>query len=599
MKKQLLSILSVLITATLINAQDITSYRGAFAPAPEPQWTDSWTNWDPQNTSYGASTVNVSGSITTNTTWTSNNVYKLSGIVYVNDGVTLTIQPGTVIRGDETVANSSLFVARGAKLIAIGTPCSPIVFTSNKAIGARAKGDWGGVVLLGKAKNNQGTNVQIEGTSAGESRNFFGGTDDNDNSGTLKYVRIEFPGYVFAPNNEINGLTFGSVGKGTTVDYVQVSFSNDDSFEWFGGIVSCKHLVAYRGLDDDFDTDFGFSGTVQYCLGIKDPAISDDPAVSTSEGFESDNDAAGDALTPKTAAKFYNVTQIGAFRCSGNTGPAVQPSAVGFRRGIRMRRNTELKIFNSILMNNWRGIVIDAPTLATAQAAFQNNIVAADFTTVWTGVYAGASLYAEDAATNTYIASGSNTQISTNACSLLTNAWTFTNPDFRPNTAFAGSPATTGINTGTDLTAIIEIDGSLFTASQSIDFLADALESSGNPTNGIITITIPKLSGWDIKVPGLTLTAVNQSGVAGSVNVAGGTTHSNQNWNFRDDGSNIIATSKPGLTLAGFDFAQLGFTATRKAATSAGTNQNLGVNISGGGDTSPANNSAVTIFSAN
>ena len=355
MKKKFLSILTgLLFAAILVNGQltpDVTTYRGAFAPAPEHMWTDSWTNWDPQNAGYGTANVTVSGHITSNTTWTSNNVYKLSGLVYVDTLVTLTIMPGTVIRGDETVANSSLVIRRGAKINAEGTVCNPIVFTSNRPVGSRGLADWGGVILLGRATDNQGTQVLIEGTSAADPSNYHGGTDDNDNSGIMKYVRIEFGGYVFAPNNEINGLTFGSVGAGTTIDYVQTSFINDDAFEWFGGSVNCKHLVAYRCLDDDFDTDYGFHGTVQYALGVRDPAISDNPAVSTSEGFESDNDPIGtnEGLTPKTSARFYNVTDIGAFRCASLTnGSGVTPSAIGFRRGARPRRNTEIKIVSTV-----------------------------------------------------------------------------------------------------------------------------------------------------------------------------------------------------------------------------------------------------------
>lgn len=600
----------MLLITVLVNAQDMTSYRGAFAPAPEPQWTDGWTNWDPQNTAYGVANVTVSGSITSNTTWTSNNIYKISGIVYVNSGATLTIQAGTVIRGDETVANSSLFVARGGKLIAIGTACNPIVFTSNKAAGSRAKADWGGIVLMGNAVNNQGVNVQIEGTAVGEPRNFYGGTNDADNSGTLKYVRIEFGGYVFAANSEINGLTLGSVGSGTTIDYVQSSFINDDAFEWFGGSVKCKHLVAYRCLDDDFDTDFGFHGMVQYGLSVKDPAVSDDPAVSTSEGFESDNDANGSALTPKTTASFYNITHIGAFRCNSNAGPLTQPTAVGFRRGARPRRNTEIKIYNSILMNDWRGLLIDASTLANGNAGFQNNIIAMDLSTVWTTPYAGAAVAGEDANSTTFLNTPAfnNTIISTaaNTCSLLTNAWTFTNPDFRPNSGYAGgtNPLNSGSTAAADLSAIIEIDNALFTANQSIEFLADALENGTGATNGTITISIPKLTGWDVKVPNgsggfLALSGTPVSGVNTTSNVSGGTANTNGNWNFSDNGSSIVATSKPGITIALGDYVQLGFTATRKAGTSTGTNQNLGVNINGGGDVTPVNNGAVQIFSAN
>ena len=597
MKQKFLSILSVLLfAAILVNAQEATTYRGAFAPAPVAMWTDNWTNWDPQNTYYPAATVTIAANtvLTGSVTWTRNNTYKIQGLVYVDSLATLTIEAGTVIRGDETVANSSLVVQRGGKLIANGTSCNPIVFTSNKAAGSRAKADWGGVILLGRAKHNLGTQNAIEGIAQPNLRVFHGGTDDADNSGSLKYVRIEYGGYVFSPNNEINGLTFGSVGNGTTIDYVQTSFINDDSFEWFGGSVNCKHLVAYRGLDDDFDTDNGFSGTVQFGLGVRDPQISDDPAISTSEGFESDNNATGSTATPKTSGKFYNITQIGAFRCSNNAGGITQPTAVGFRRGARIRRNSELKIYNSILMNNWRGLLVDN-TVPLAAAEFKNNIIAMDTTTVWTGVYAGVAKIGEDVLSSNwlYTPAYTNTAIST-PCDVLVNAWDFLNPDYRPNVSGSG-----GVIAGTDLSPLIEIDNGLFTANQGQDFLADVVENGIGGSNGTITITIPKMSGWNITVPGLTLTGVDQPGSNTTSNVSGGTLNSNGNWNFRDNGTSIIATSKTGVTIPQGGFVQLGFKATRKAVTPNGTNQSLAVNVSGGGDNDASNNGAVNTLSAN
>ena len=172
--------------------------------------------------------------------------------MYVEDGATLTIEPGTIIKGEKS-SKGSLIVKRGGKIIANGTVDKPIVFTSNQAKGSRAAGDWGGLVLLGKAPVNK-TPAVIEG----ENLTQFGGTDAADNSGSLKYVRIEFAGIAFETDKEINGLTFGGVGSGTTIDYVQVSHSGDDSYEWFGGTVNAKHLIAFRGLDDDFDTDNRF-----------------------------------------------------------------------------------------------------------------------------------------------------------------------------------------------------------------------------------------------------------------------------------------------------------------------------------------------------
>jgi len=603
MKKKFLTILSAcLFTAALVNAQVPTTYRGAFAPAPTAMWTDNWTNWDPQNTFYPAANVTIAANtvLTGSVTWTRNNTYKIQGLVFVDSLATLTIEPGTVIRGDETVANSSLVVQRGGKLIANGTPCNPIVFTSNKAQGARAKADWGGVILLGRAKHNLGTQNAIEGIAQPNPRVFHGGTDDADNSGILKYVRIEYGGYVFAPNNEINGLTMGSVGNGTTIDYVQTSFINDDSFEWFGGSVNCSHLVAYRGLDDDFDTDNGYSGTVQFGLGVRDPQISDDPAISTSEGFESDNNATGSTATPKTTGKFYNITQIGAFRCANNAGGITQPTAVGFRRGARIRRNSELKIYNSILMNNWRGLIADN-TVPLALAEFRNNIIAMDTTQVFTGVYAGTARIGEDALSTNwfYTPAYTNNAIST-PCDVLANAWDFLNPDYRPNSVGGSSG---GSISGTDLSTGYEVANPLFAANASSDLALDIVENGVGNSNGTITINIPTAGlGWDIKVPGatagtfLTLSAAPQSGVNGTNSLAA---YTNGDWLFSLVGSTIVITSKTGISIPVTGFAQLGLVATRKGTTPTGTNQNLSASLSGGGDNNASNDGTTTAFGAN
>lgn len=610
MKKNLLLLMPMLLSVVLAGAQvtpDITSFRGAFAPAPEPMWTDNWTNWDPQNTVYPAATVTVTGTISSNTTWTSGNVYKISGVVYVDTLVTLTIQPGTIIRGDETVANSCLIITRGGKINAVGTVCNPIVFTSNKAAGSRAKADWGGVILLGNARNNQGTNTFIEGLPQTTNQNAHGGTNDDDNSGTLKYVRIEYGGYVFAPNNEINGLTMGSVGRGTTIDYVQCSFINDDAFEWFGGTVNCKHLVAYRCLDDNFDTDYGWSGTVQYALGVRDPAISDDPVVSTSESFESDNDPVGTSqgVLPKTSGSFYNVTAIGAYRCASNTaGSGVGPTANGFRRGARLRRNTDLKIYNSILMNHQIGLFLNNNNFVLANVdedscVFRNNIIAADFTTNFTSPSGnGVCRAAEDQPTRDRLFRPAYANDSVNTCSLLTNAWSFTNPDYRPNVAGNGAIVIdpTNLNSGTDLAPGVLITGNLFNANQSKGIGVFILENGGGASSGPITLTIPKLSGYTITVPGLTLTGTNQSGTDGT-NAEGA--YTNGSWLFKDDGVNIVATSKAGVVIEKNGFVQLGFNVLRPNTTPNGTSQSMSVTVSGGLDVVPANNGTLQAFGTN
>ena len=290
--------------------------------------------------------------------------YLLRGWVYVADGAELTLQPGTIIKGEKSSA-ASLIVEPGGKLYAQGTATQPIVFTSAQPKGSRKPGDWGGLIICGRGSNNKGTlGQQIEGGP----RTKHGGDNPNDNSGILSYVRVEFAGYPFQKDKEINGITFGSVGAGTQVDHLQVSYSNDDSYEWFGGNVNCRYLIAYNGWDDEFDTDNGYSGNVQYALSIRDPRIAD---TSQSNGFESDNDADGSLTTPFTSAVFSNVTFIGPIGRDNfdNTpdyinGGSVFPqngSALGkFQAAMHIRRSSHLSCFNSLAVGYPIGLIIDA-----------------------------------------------------------------------------------------------------------------------------------------------------------------------------------------------------------------------------------------------
>ena len=302
-------------------------------------------------------------------------VYTLKGWVYIAEGAELTIEPGTIIKGDKQT-KAALIAERGGKLIAKGTAQEPIVFTSEQEAGQRKPGDWGGIILCGKARNNQ-SEQQIEGGP----RTKHGGTDDNDNSGALSYVRIEFAGYPFQKDKEINGLTFGSVGSGTQVDHIQVSYSNDDSFEWFGGTVNCKYLVAYKGWDDDFDTDNGFSGKVQYGLALRDSKLAD---TSQSNGFESDNCADGATVEPYTTATFSNITFVGPKVLDANfnkdtnntdyiTGGAYNPnngSALGrFQAAMQIRRSSRLNCINSVALGWPIGLIVDGEKGGTVQAS--------------------------------------------------------------------------------------------------------------------------------------------------------------------------------------------------------------------------------------
>ncbi|MFZ4707414.1 MAG: hypothetical protein ACOYMF_15535 [Bacteroidales bacterium] len=388
------------------------TFVGAFGPV---DWTAGWANFDPQNTVYPATTVTIAaGNITTNTTWTAGNTYLLNGYVYVKSGATLTIEPGTKIRGDKA-NKGTLIIERGGKLNAIGTAAAPIVFTSNQSVGSRAYGDWGGIIICGKAKNNQGNDVLIEGGVEA----YYGGQDDDDNSGTLKYVRLEFPGIAFSPNNEINGLTMGSVGSGTTIDYIQVSYSGDDSYEWFGGTVNCKHLIAHRGWDDDFDTDFGYTGMIQFAVSLRDPAIAD---VSSSNGFESDNDANSSTNTPLTRPVFSNISIFGPKVTSGTTINAL------YKRAMHIRRNSSCSVFNSIFSGYPIGLFIDG---ATTEANANGDVLRIE-NTFFSGMVTNYESGGYDEAAY-FTAGGRNNQVFTNNTDLqFTDPFNLTAPNFLP-----------------------------------------------------------------------------------------------------------------------------------------------------------------------
>ncbi|MBP7185083.1 MAG: hypothetical protein KBA06_06215, partial [Saprospiraceae bacterium] len=277
--------------------------------------------------------IEISGTITTNTIWSENKKYLLKGFVYVEAGATLTIEPGTIIKGDKDT-KGSLIIKPNAKIIAQGSAQKPIIFTSNQPKGSRGYGDWGGLILLGNAKVNKSP-----ATVEGENLSTFGGANDNDNSGILKYVRIEFAGIAFEPDKEINGLTLGGIGSGTVIDYVQVSYSGDDAFEWFGGTVNASHLIAFRTLDDDFDTDNGFSGKVQYGFSLRDPNYADQCTCSSSNIFESDNDGSGTEALPQTSAIFSNFS---AFIATGTVDSK-------YNTGILIRRNSAISIYNTLI----------------------------------------------------------------------------------------------------------------------------------------------------------------------------------------------------------------------------------------------------------
>ncbi len=306
--------------------------------------------------------VVLKGDLSTQTL-TADKKYLLEGIVFVRNGQTLTVQPGTVIAGEKK-SKGTLVVDRGGKLIAKGESSKPIIFTSNQAIGDRDRGDWGGLVLLGKARVNLDS-PSIEGI---EGNVIYGGTDDNDSSGDLEYVRVEFAGIELTPNNETNGITLGAVGRGTKFEHIQVSYGGDDGIEWFGGSVNGKYLIVFGTWDDCFDIDNGYSGNLQFGLSVRYPSYADQ---SDSNGFEWDTDGQNNLDRFKTTVTVSNFTVLG---------PSLDGNAISgnFKFGTDLRRNVAASLYNSVVVGFPTAIRFNQssvfPNYKSGTGQFANNI---------------------------------------------------------------------------------------------------------------------------------------------------------------------------------------------------------------------------------
>ena len=313
--------------------------------------------------------VEVTTDITTNTTWTADKIYLLKGFRKVANGATLTIQAGTRIEGDFNIVGSSLFVLRGARLVANGTAQAPIVFTSSRAAGSRQPGDWGGLIMVGNARINRSGQVSIEGTgtSPDNIQLFYnGGDNDFDNSGSLTYMRVEFAGFGPAPDAELNSFTFAAVGSQTQMSYLQAMAGLDDHFEWFGGSADAKYLVSYESGDDHFDASEGFRGRVQYMIGLQTRLIppragagniSSDPQGIENDGCNGSGCDLGFNSTPLTIPIFANFTLVG-------TGPGVVGTGGGY--GAMLRRGTGGHYVNGIIAR-WPNAGIAMRDAATKQ----------------------------------------------------------------------------------------------------------------------------------------------------------------------------------------------------------------------------------------
>jgi hypothetical protein len=279
MKKQIFFVSIILFSILSLNAQEIKGINS------ETNWLINWTNFKPGKADYKEANQILTGNIDKNLKLTKNNTYKLIGTVYVTNKSILTIEPGTIIRGDKESCGT-LVITKGSKIIAEGTPTEPIIFTSSNSVTGRRPGDWGGIVILGEAPINKLGGTGTLDFNFDSEFSSYGGEDANNNSGILKYVRIEFSGHKINAVKELNGLSLAGVGKGTKFDFIQISYSNDDSFECYGGDVIFNHLISFRATDDDFDYTQGVQCAISNSLAIRNPYSSDK---SGSRCFEIDS----------------------------------------------------------------------------------------------------------------------------------------------------------------------------------------------------------------------------------------------------------------------------------------------------------------------
>ena len=313
----------------------------------------------------------ISGRFTSDIRLTNDAYWVLRGAVFIAEPARIFIDAGTRIVG-ETATRGTLVIERGAQIVAEGTAAAPIVFTSDQPVGSRGRGDWGGLIINGRAPVNLPGGVGLGEGDTG----IYGGDDPDDNSGILRYVRVEFAGIEFSPDNELNGIAFQGVGRGTTVDYVQVSFNKDDGIEMFGGTVDVKHVVLTSIGDDSMDWTFGWQGRAQFVIAQQRGDDAD-------RGIEADNNGNNNDLLPRSKPTIYNITLIGdpdrnegaestdgiRFR-EGTAGILRNFIVTGFKAaGLDVRNNSTLAQVASGDLSARHGIVFgNRPNLASGAA---------------------------------------------------------------------------------------------------------------------------------------------------------------------------------------------------------------------------------------
>lgn len=336
--------------------------------------------------------TSVSGDITSSTVWSG--VIEINGIVSVKNGATLTIMPGTFIKAKPNAIGEGsgiLVITKTGKINATGTESQPIIFTSYNLLDGNedttaTSGDFGGVVILGDAPTNVPTTTTVEGLTGSDF--YFGGSNTAHNGGTMKYVRIEFAGYDFVganSGNEVNALTLAGVGNGTTLDHIQVSFGQDDSFEFFGGTVNASNLISFAAEDDNFDFDNGYTGTITCALALADTNSSHTTSggVSDTNGIELDNNASGTSTSLLTHPVINNLTIVGPSTNVFSTVPGVGPA---YENGIHIRRNGRLTLNDAVITGYPTGIKVEGSGSELSSASIYSSIKVHGFTISATGL---------------------------------------------------------------------------------------------------------------------------------------------------------------------------------------------------------------------
>lgn len=398
----------------------------------------------------------LSGSITSDLNLDASKGYVVNGQVFVKNNASLTIPAGTTLsfaKNDDAANKSSLIITQGSKLNVNGTADKPVVFTSGAA--TKAPGDWGAVVILGKAATNTGTGY-AEGLPPSNDTK-YGGTANDDNSGTITYLRVEYAGGINADAEDewkvdkVSGLVFASVGSGTSVNHVMVTHSRDDGYQFVGGTVNATHLIGFNNGDDDYDFDLGYTGKLQYLISYRTQLTSDHAL--RANGFESYNDEVPTLNAPLTRPVVSNMTVVGP---SG-----MEAQRTHLNQGVYIRKGTRFVIQNSIVAEYPMGALMvcnkTRPVLINNTGSlFKYNIVHSDSATrtfSWDKDYA---VFGDaDLKTFALNRTNNNTMVENSADLMLTSLYSDGGPNLTPAT---GSPALSGANfDGDDYSSFFEV----------------------------------------------------------------------------------------------------------------------------------------------